>query len=147
MAVQFRLIDNRRDSTAIIREFEEEIVGVKKKFYRALARVIVQYSPVDTGTYMDEHNVLSGRSGSTRAASSHGKPRRQPRGAFEADAINRLFRQIDALPDDADSVVIANFAAHARFVERGRQGAAGHLVYTRARAQSLVLINQILRSS
>jgi hypothetical protein len=147
MSVQYRLIDNRRDSSAIIREFEDEIRNIKKRFYKGLVRLIVSYSPVDTGTYMDEHVVLARRSGSTRSVSSHGKPRKQPRGAFEADALARLTSQVDALPDDADEVVIANFAAHARFVEVGRAGAPGYLVYRRARANALPIINAILRSS
>lgn len=146
MAVQFRLIDNRRQSTEVLREFEEEIADLKKNFYKGLVRYIVSFSPVDTGTYMDEHSVLSSRSGSSRAESSHGKPRKQPRGAFEAMALSRMFRQIEALPDDADSVVIANFSAHAKFVENGRANASGHLVYTRARAMSLTVLNSILRS-
>lgn len=147
MSVQYRLIDNRRDATAIIREFEGEIANIKKRFYKGLIRIIVANSPVDTGTYMDEHTVLAGRPGSTRAVSSHRKPRNQPRGAFEAEALTRLTSQIDALPDDASDVVIANFAAHAKFVENGRAGAVGYLVYRRARASSLNIINGILRSS
>lgn len=131
--LQYRLIDRRKPA---MRVFEDAVLPqirlARDSFFRMIVESIVQLSPVDTGTYMDSHNVVVGQQGAA-TESSHRKPRNQPWGTHAGDALSRMYAQIEALPDTVQDVKVANSAIHARFVEYGgASGGGGYAVYQSA---------------
>lgn len=131
--VQYRVIDRRKPA---LRVFEDavlpEIRRARDAFFRMIVESIVSVSPVDTGTYMDSHNIVVGRQGAA-TESSHRKPRNQSWSTHAESALARLYGQIESLPDVVSDVRIANSAIHARFVEYGgASGGGGYGVYQTA---------------
>lgn len=131
--LQYRLIDRRKPA---MRVFEDAVLPqireARDNFFRMIVSSIVDSSPVDTGTYMDSHNVVVGQQGAA-SESSHRKPRNQPWGEHASAALSRMYAQIESLPDVVQDVKIANSAKHARFVEYGgASGGGGYAVYQTA---------------
>lgn len=134
MAVRFKLVDNRTRISKKLKELEEKLQEVQPEFLKKTIDHIVMYSPVDTGTYMDAHNV--GVVG--HPVSSHGKPRNQPYGPHAEAALTRTYAQIDALPDGT-TAYISNSALHAPLVEYEN----GDAPYTTARAQAPAILQEV----
>lgn len=142
-AVQYRFIDKRRIPTNLEELLKDKIDDVQKSLYSKMAAKIVEFSPVDTGTYMDNHTIGVGRSSAAATASSNGKPRKQSRGPYESAALSRMLYQINALPNNPGVVFIGNFAVHASFVEHGGPNwTVAYSPYRRARAMSAALLNE-----
>ena len=98
--------------------------------YEAAAYVVLR-SPVDTGTYMDNHNIGVGNSvPSSSIQSSDGRPRNQPWEPASQEAINRMDAQISNLPEGWKRASIGNTAYHVDAVEYTH----GYAVYTALRA-------------
>lgn len=133
--IKVKLLDNRFSVMKRIKELEDKLQELPKAYLKELANEIVLNSPVDTGTYMDNHNI--GEVG--QPASSHGKPRNQPYQDHADNAIDRLHRQIDNLPSDSSKYYISNSADHAWFVEYEHEGLKGG-PYTVAKAKSKILL-------
>lgn len=133
LRVQYRLIDRRKPA---MRVFEDAVLPrireARDNFFKMIVSEIVQLSPVDSGTYMDGHNISEGRQGGA-TESSHRKPRRQPWAVHAEQAIARLYAQIESLPDSITDVRVHNDAVHARFVEYGgASGGGGYAPYQSA---------------
>lgn len=112
MVVRFKLVDNRTKVSKKIEKLQEKVSNIQPEFMKRMVKAIVDLSPVDTGTYMDSHNVgIIGAS-----TSSAGKPRNQPYQIHADQALERLYAQIDALPIGVVSF-IANNSKHAPLVE------------------------------
>ena len=135
--IKMKLLDNRFTVLKKIRELEEKLEVLPKAYLKEFAMEIVANSPVDTGTYMDNHHV--GEVGDPD--SSHGKPRNQPYQTHADAAIERLFREIDALPNETSRYYISNSAQHAWKVEYDD----GYNVYTQAKAKSQILLDEAKR--
>lgn len=145
--VQFRAIDRRRAPTDIVRSFETRAASLKRRVYESIAHRVIDYSPVDTGTYIMAHTVQAGRSaGSVASESSEGKLRGRPKAMFEQQARARLLGSVATIPPDATDVYFVNSAMHAPRVEYlgwdaplfGDPNIAGpgpYRVYARARAE------------
>lgn len=145
MKTQFRLIDRRlKGVDRLLDETFAEFDSMKKDVFRAVAAKVVEFSPVDTGTYMDAHNITLGRSGSATDMSSRGKERKRPRSPYEASAIDRLNAQIDAIGPDQKSAFIGNSSHHGMVVEYGGPKTPAYAPYTRARAASKSIIAYVL---
>ena len=71
--IKFKLTDRRTNVSKRIDALKEQLEELPKEFMRRTVDEIVAYSPVDTGTYMDSHNI--GEVG--EPASSKGKPQNQ----------------------------------------------------------------------
>lgn len=112
MVVKFKLIDKRTRVSKDIEKLQKKVADIQPEFMKRLVSEIVLQSPVDTGTYMDAHNV--GVVGSS--TSSAGKPQNQPWQVHADKAIERLYAQIDSLPVGVVSF-IANNSLHAPKVE------------------------------
>jgi len=134
MAVRFKLVDNRTRISKKLKELEEKLEQLQPQFLKETVETIVAYSPVDTGTYMDAHNV--GVVG--EPVSSKGKPRNQPYGPHAQAALVRTFAQIETLPDGTNAY-ISNSALHAPLVEYERIWAP----YTEARAQAPAILERV----
>lgn len=135
VAPQFRLIDNRRSDTDLMNAVVGSIDEFRKTFYKLMINEIIGNSPVDTGTYMESHQIQDGRTGAVGTNSSANKPKNQPRGSFEQSARERLFADIDGLVSDHRAVYIGNYSVHAPLVEYGgAKMPVIHAPYTRARA-------------
>lgn len=80
------------------------------------AREVAKWSPVDTGAYMDSHNVESGIVGSMPGISSEGRPRFQDKSSYEMAAVARMEQQVEAM-EDKSIATIYNNAEHAQDVE------------------------------
>ena len=55
--IKFKLVDNRTRVARKIKELQDQLEELPKAFMKKTARTIVSFSPVDTGTYMDAHNI------------------------------------------------------------------------------------------
>ena len=55
--IKFKLLDNRFSVMKKIKELEDKLNQLPKAYLKQLAKQIVLYSPVDTGTYMESHNI------------------------------------------------------------------------------------------
>jgi hypothetical protein len=103
----------------------------KKRALGEAAAWVMLRSPVDTGTYMDNHNIGQGNSvPSSASISSKGKPKNQNWTAHANEAEARLAGQIESLPEDWKRATIANTSEHADEVEYKH----GYGVYTSLRA-------------
>lgn len=135
--IKVKLLDNRFNVYKKIKALEEKLEVLPKQYLKELATEVVLQSPVDTGTYMDSHNI--GQVGVP--ASSHGKPRNQPYENHADNALERMFNQIDAMPNETSSYYISNSALHAEKVEQD------HLPYTIARAKADDLLQEAKRKT
>lgn len=97
------------------KKLEQMIEGYTEIYAQKMAEQIVLRSPVDTGTYMEGHNL--GLVAVNPSQSARGKTRKQPYQPYAQEALNQLFRQASALPHNAHRVVFSNNAFHADVVE------------------------------
>ena len=97
------------------KKLQDIVEGFQEEYLRGMSDQIVLRSPVDTGTYMDGHNLKTSAVPQTESSSK--KPRNQPYGPHADDALLRLYMQASALPRDANKVVFSNDAFHADAVE------------------------------
>ena len=111
--IKFKLIDNRTRVSKQISQLQEKLEQFPKEFMKITADVIIDKSPVDTGTYMDGHQI-----GQTVGVTySEGLPRNQSKPAYEDSARERLYAQIESLQVGGSNWFIANNSAHAVRVE------------------------------
>lgn len=145
MKTQFRLIDRRlKGSKQVLDETFSEFKSLRDDVFKGIIEKIVEYSPVDTGTYMDAHNATIGKSGSGTDMSSKGKKRQQPRAPHASAALSRMFSQIDAIPEGDSDVFVGNSSHHGMVVEYGGPKTPAYAPYTRARAASKRIIANVL---
>lgn len=97
------------------KKLEQMLEGYTEIYAQKMAEQIVLRSPVDTGTYMEGHNL--GVSAVGASSSSKGKPRKQPYQPYAQAALNQLFMQASALPHNSNRIVFSNNSFHADEVE------------------------------
>ena len=137
--IKFKLIDNRTSVSKRIKELEQKLEEFPKEFMRITADVIIKNSPVDTGTYMDAHQIGTSESITT----SHGKPHNQSYGDFASEARDRLYSQINGLSVDGSNWFITNNSAHAIRVEyTGWDNVPAYSPYTIARGYAPVALEE-----
>ena len=137
--IKFKLIDNRTNVSKRIKELEQKLEEFPKEFMRITADVIIKNSPVDTGTYMDAHQIGTSESITT----SHGKPHNQSYGDFASEARDRLYSQINGLSVDGSNWFITNNSAHAIRVEyTGWDSVPAYSPYTIARGYAPVALEE-----
>jgi len=89
----------------------------KAESMRKAAAWVVLRSPVDTGTYMENHNIGEGNSvPASSIQSSDGRPK-VDYGPVSQASLNNMYAQIDRLPEDWKRASIANTAFHSEKVE------------------------------
>ena len=139
---QFRLIDRRRGTRQVRDAFAEAIGSVKRDVYRGVARVVVEASPVDSGTYIMAHAAGSGESGEVASRTSHGKARGRNPGQFKALALGNLRRSVSAAAVTAGQEIwFRNRSEHAVKVEyEGWPTKEAYHVYAKARAYAATAI-------
>lgn len=137
--IKFKLIDNRTRVSKRIKELERKLEEFPKEFMRITADVIIKNSPVDTGTYMDAHQIGTSESITT----SHGKPHNQSYGDFASEARDRLYSQINGLSVDGSNWFITNNSAHAVRVEyTGWDFVPAYSPYTIARGYAPIALEE-----
>ena len=121
---------------------KEYIVDVKKQALRNAVDHLVERSPIDTGVYIDNHQVAPGNAtpSSPRTSSEglrgyydiYGRNynRLDPSFPERAEARQRLWQDIEALPDDFKRASISNSAEHFNLVEYGWPRKAGYAPFT-----------------
>lgn len=145
MVVQVQAI-SQRDSTDIAARFLQRAAEVRERAALKIVDRIIDNSPVDTGTYIMAHVAGQGAVSEIAARSSHGKPRGQTWSQFANLARGNLYRSVSAQAIQASGEIwFRNRAIHAPYVEYGRGGKEGHLVYTDTRAAAPNLIRQAAR--
>lgn len=97
------------------RKMENAIEGYYQFYLQGMANQLILFSPVDTGTYITNHNLGTGSSGGS--ISSKGKPRNQPWSTFADQGLGRLAADISAMASQPASVTFSNSAEHAFEVE------------------------------
>ena len=137
--IKFKIIDNRTRVSKRIKELEQKLEEFPKEFMRITADVIIKNSPVDTGTYMDAHQIGTSESITT----SHGKPHNQPYSNFAEAARDRLYSQINGLSVDGSDWFITNNSAHAIRVEYiGWDNVPAYSPYTIARGYAPIALEE-----
>ena len=114
-----KIVDNR---TTVAKKFEvlkRRLEDYPKEVFRELAAIVVDASPVDTGTYMDNHHIsdIGKRQYPRGVNSSQGKPKRQAREPYAEAALDRLMGEVDAMPEDGKWAYLYNTSKHADAVE------------------------------
>ena len=137
--IKFKLVDNRTRVSKKIKELQEKLEEFPKEFMRITADTVIENSPVDTGTYMDAHQIGTSESITT----SHGKPRNQPYGNFASEARDRLYSQINGLNVDGSNWFITNNSAHNMRVEyTGWDSKPAYSPYTIARGYAPIALEE-----
>ena len=137
--IKFKLVDNRTRVSKKISELQEKLEEFPKEFMRITADVIIKNSPVDTGTYMDAHQIGTSESITT----SHGKPHNQSYSNFAEAARDKLYSQINGLNVDGSDWFITNNSAHAVRVEYiGWDNVPAYSPYTIARGYAPVALEE-----
>ena len=137
--IKFKIIDNRTKVSKRIKELEQKLEEFPKEFMKITADVIIKNSPVDTGTYMDAHQIGTSESITT----SHGKPHNQSCGDFASEARDRLYSQINGLSVDGSDWFITNNSAHAIRVEYiGWDNVPAYSPYTIARGYAPIALEE-----
>lgn len=143
LKTQFKVIDRRTSASKALDALDGVMGDLHKRAVEFMADRVVQYSPVDTGTYMDSHNVREGRDFGGATQSSSKKPRDQSYTEHAGAARSRMQGQIESLGNSRQAV-IANDAVHARFVENGSANMFGYAVYLRAREDTKDFIRNMV---
>lgn len=132
----YKVTDNRTSVSKKFHELVAKLDNYKEEVFTQLAETIVNASPVDTGTYMDNHHVSdTGKRQRARGSeSSHGKPRQQAKEPYAEAAKARLAGEIQALPSDGRMAYFYNTSEHAPQVE------AKHGPYDHARSAFRVIV-------
>ena len=137
--IKFKLVDNRTRVSKKIKELQEKLEQFPKEFMRITADVVIKNSPVNTGTYMDAHQIGTSESITT----SHGKPHNQPYSNFAEAARDRLYSQINGLSVDGSDWFITNNSAHAVRVEYiGWDNVPAYSPYTIARGYAPIALEE-----
>lgn len=137
--IKFKLVDNRTRVSKKIKELQEKLEQFPKEFMRITADVVIKNSPVDTGTYMDAHQIGTSESITT----SHGKPHNQPYSLFAEAARDRLYSQISGLSVDGSDWFITNNSAHNIRVEyTGWNSKPAYSPYTIARGYAPIALEE-----
>ena len=137
--IKFKLVDNRTRVSKKIKELQEKLEQFPKEFMQITADIIIENSPVDTGTYMDAHQIGTMESITT----SHGKPHNQPYSNFADAARDRLYSQINGLSVDGSDWFITNNSAHNIKVEyTGWNSRPAYSPYTIARGYAPIALEE-----
>jgi len=96
-------------------KLELMVKGYRDEYLELMAANLVLVSPVDTGTYITNHNIGTSQVGAT--ASSDGKLTDQPYGPFAQEGFNNLLSDIASLPEGINNVVMSNASEHSDEVE------------------------------
>ena len=137
--IKFKIIDNRTKVSKRIKELEQKLEEFPKEFMKITADVIIKNSPVDTGTYMDAHQIGTIES----ITSSHGYLFNQPYSSYAETARDRLYSQINGLSVDGSDWFITNNSAHAIRVEYvGWDNVPAYSPYTIARGYAPIALEE-----
>ena len=137
--IKFKLVDNRTRVSKRIKELQEKLEEFPKEFMKITADIVIENSPVDTGTYMDAHQIGTSESITT----SHGKPHNQPYSNFADAARDRLYSQINGLSVDGSDWFITNNSAHNIRVEyTGWNSKPAYSPYTIARGYAPIALEE-----
>jgi len=116
---QYQVIDRRRNIDSVLAEVKDQLGEAKTMYLRKLAETVVENSPVDTGTYVTEHELAETRRAGGGNVSSHGKPRQQPDAQMKELGLDILNSQIKSVPENWDNLIMRNNSVHAPLVEYG----------------------------
>lgn len=137
MPVSFKVVDGRTSIAEKILQVEQKVKNYRKFFLQGMAEQVILESPVDTGTYITSHSISSNTPGGM--TSSVGKPKNQDWGTYAQIGLDKLFADIDALPDKTlTSIRMSNTAEHAGYVEHE----LGYAPYTTVRNMANVISAQ-----
>ena len=104
--------------------------GVKDELL-LIAKTLVNYSPVESGAYVESHNFSVNNQILGKGFTRRGKPKVNVNVARNK-ALNKLRSQINSFNlDSADKIYFTNDAPHVNKVEYINNG--GYYVYTKAR--------------
>jgi hypothetical protein len=130
--------------------FRERAAQLKSRVAERIADDIVNFSPVDTGTYIMAHVAGTGESSEEPSRSSANKPRGRNPSQFKNLALGNLKRSVSSQAVmTADEIWFRNRAEHAVHVETlgwtGKGGPGPYHVYARARNRASVHIGDVAR--
>lgn len=108
-----RVVVNRT-ADGKFQKLEDMLDGYPEVYLRKFSEELVMNSPVDTGTYMDNHFVES--SGTSGTKTSKGKPGKQPWDSYAKKALARLMSGISLL-GNVSQVTFGNESYHRDLVE------------------------------
>lgn len=135
-----------RDTRDLEAQFKARAARIRQQVAERIVDVIINASPVDTGTYIMAHVAGQGASPEIESRSSHGKPRGRSKAQFAALARNNLRRSVSAAAIQASNEIwFRNRALHAASVEYlGWKGAPAYHVYAVASAAAAQIIRDVM---
>lgn len=135
--------------TQLMQKVERDLGDVQKLFLLGLVEDIVEASPIDSGVYVNSHNV---NAGATSAGGQFaGNLERNPTSANpegeKQQALGKLRGQIQALPEQLGTISINNNAPHAYKVEYGGWATRGpYAVYSSALSRANIHLQNAVNS-
>jgi hypothetical protein len=138
-----------RDTRDLAAQFQERAAMIRQQIAERIVDVIIDGSPVDTGTYIMAHVAGQGASPEVESRSSHGKPRGRSKAQFAALARNNLKRSVSAAAIQASTEIwFRNRSMHAAYVEfLGWNGTPAYHVYAMAGAAAPQIIRDVALSA
>lgn len=121
--------------TQKLQQIQQDLGDIQKLFLLNLAEDIVEASPVDSGMYVNGHNIETGvGSAGGQFTGPYVNNPTSPNPRAEKDkAMGKLRGQIETLPEDLGIVSINNRVPHAYKVEYGGWSTKGpYAVYSTA---------------
>lgn len=107
--------------TQLMQKVESDLGDIQKLFLSNLVEDIVQSSPVDSGSYVNGHNVEAGvgSAGGQFSGNLKKNPTSPNPEGERQQALGKLNGQIKSLPDQIGTISINNRVPHAYKVEYG----------------------------
>jgi hypothetical protein len=147
MIVQIQAIsDNSRSMQQIEKFLKDRMTEFRARVAAHMVNVIIDESPVDTGTYIMAHVAGPKESSEAPSRSSHGKRRGRNKKQFQGLARGNLMRSVSAKAIQASNEVwFRNRALHAGRVEYlGWNGRLPYRVYAKTRAAYPRIVEQVI---
>lgn len=133
--------------TQIMQKVERDLGDTQRLFLLGLVEDIVQSSPVDSGSYVNGHNVEVGvgSAGGQFSGNLKKNPTSSNPEGERQQALGKLNGQIQNLPEQLGTISINNRVPHAYIVEYGGWGSKGpYGVYSGALSRANIHLQDAL---
>lgn len=132
--VQFTAKTNTQGLNKKLKGLEEMIEAKLRDTFENMAFDATQWSPVDTGAYVNSFSFKTNSRSRGRRQTSHGKLKNQDAQSKRGEGFNKLLGDLNGIDLMATkSVTLRNDAQHARAVEDGWPTKPGYGVFRKLR--------------
>jgi hypothetical protein len=135
--------------TQVMQKVQRDLGDIQKLFLVGIVEDIVESSPVDSGAYVNGHNVQTGvgSAGGQFAGNYARNPTSANPQAEKQQALSKLRGQIEALPEEVGKISINNNVPHAYKVEYGGWASRGpYAVYSGALNRANIHLQEAIKT-